>query len=329
VGFPAAVAASAAGILAKAGADEGVSIFTRDDVRAILSREADLQTLDAATDGVSLSALGEKVGARWILASVISKVDDDTVIETRLIDVAKAAVATRRLVKASDYGGAFADAVAAGAHLPLSPIFADRQGTIVVKVSEEGADVVIDDEQRGVTPFEAPITLGGGSHLVVVKKEGFIAYRQTVRVEKGSAQNIDVTLRPSADFLEAYKRFNGAMRIGAWSSVVVALGGAGAAGAMGYLFNEQNAETNRINDEIKAGDEGVQIDEEKQSALRADQAKSVQAANGFAAGLSVGAGAAVVGAALAVGFFVFGDDPKAADERESNSPRQREGASVG
>ena len=319
-GLPSSLRLTVASILAKAGADEGVSIFTSDDARAILDREAELQVLSADGDGVSLSELGKKVGARWVLASVVGKPDDDTLIEARLIDVERANVASRRITRASEYGGDFLEATRAAARLALSPIFASRQGTLTLTISEEGADVVVDEEQVGVAPLQQPLKLAGGTRLVVVKKQGFIVFREAVRMDKGVALTRDVVLRPSADFLESYRFTNGALRVGAWTTTAATVASAAAGLGFLYLFDQQNQVTRQLSTELEKGNEGVQIDEEQQAELGARVVASQNDAGLYGALASGGGTFAVVFAGTAIALWLFGQDPGRYDHLDDDAP---------
>jgi hypothetical protein len=100
-----AVAVTVSSIVAEIATTEGMAVFTREDARVVLEREADLQTIGAESDGASLTALGKKVGTGHVLACVITAVDEDIVVSARLIDVAKSAVVSRRTRAPSSRAG--------------------------------------------------------------------------------------------------------------------------------------------------------------------------------------------------------------------------------
>lgn len=315
------VGSTVVSVMARTIADEGVEVFTRADARALLERESDLQTLTGDADGLSLAALGEKLGARWVLASVVSAVDGDTLVEARLIDVEKSAVAARRLTRVSEYDGSFTDAVAAAARLAISPLFKGTTASIALTITEEGANVLIDDQQLAVSPVpKGSLSLPGGTHLVVVTKEGFIAWRKTFRVKGGEAFDESVALRPSPDYLASYQAKNGALRIGAWSSTILTVVAAAGGVTALYAWDQANQQTAAIGGELTKATDDVQIDEAEVAALQARQTASKNDAALFGA-LASGAGAfAVVAAAAAIGLWVFGDDPGRYDEVAVTGP---------
>ena len=69
------------------------------------------------------------------------------------------------------------DTVTVSAHLEESV----RYGTVVIACNEENASVIIDGVDRGTAPLQ--ISLAYGNHEIVVQKDGFSAYRETVRVQ--------------------------------------------------------------------------------------------------------------------------------------------------
>lgn len=69
------------------------------------------------------------------------------------------------------------DTVTVSAHLEESV----RYGTVVIACNEEDASVIIDGVDRGTAPLQ--ISLAYGNHEIVVQKDGFSAYRETVRVQ--------------------------------------------------------------------------------------------------------------------------------------------------
>jgi PEGA domain len=76
-----------------------------------------------------------------------------------------------------------------------------RVGTIEVRTSTEGGRVQIDERDRGVTPTGAPLRVSIGTHVVRVRKEGYVEIETRVEVAGGANIVVDATLRlvPSLD----------------------------------------------------------------------------------------------------------------------------------
>ncbi len=300
------VGATVSSLIAKTAEHEGFRVFTRDDAKVILGQSADLQELGGDADGASLSELGKAVGANHVVAAVVSAVDQDIVVQARLIDVKKAAVVSRREVKASDFGGALVAAVEAATRLALQPVFADQRGVLTLKVSEEGANVTVDDSLVGVTPLEKPLELAGGHHLLVVEKKGFIRHAEDVKVTKGATLARDVRLRPSVEFLEDYRAKNGLYRTLAWTTTIAGGALAVAAGGLAVPYALKSQEVLDTTAEYNAIPDITPEKAAEGNALVA-QARDEAALWSYAAA-AAGSGALIAGGAAAY-FWIFGDDP--------------------
>lgn len=319
-GLNAALSSSVLAAVGQAAQEEGLTVLTRDDVTDILTHAADLALLGSDADGPSLAMLGEKVGADYLLTSTVSQVDDDTVIHTRLVKVATSAVLVRREVRASQQGGLM-PALRAAAQLALAPVFAHLKGTLTVRVSEEGANVLVDDDLVGTSPVAA-LTLPGGVHTVAVTKEGFIREARTFRMTKGAALVEEFTLRPSVEFLEAYRAKNGLYRTLAWTTTGLALplvaGALG--GALGWMHF--NGESERLAADVAARQLPEYVpnpqggtplkNPELVAAEEQRTALGTQAVWSSAIGGVAGVGGLVSGV-LAGYFWIFGDDPQRYD----------------
>jgi hypothetical protein len=72
----------------------------------------------------------------------------------------------------------------------------EHVGELGIDPAEAGSNVVIDGQQRAVTPLAAPIRLDMGVHTVRLSKDGFQTIERQVSVAEGSARVIDGRLRP-------------------------------------------------------------------------------------------------------------------------------------
>jgi hypothetical protein len=72
---------------------------------------------------------------------------------------------------------------------------------VTLHVSEDGADVWIDDEPLGKTPLAGPVSLDIGTRRVRVKKDGFRIFEKAYPVGGSASPNIDITLEPQGGHL--------------------------------------------------------------------------------------------------------------------------------
>lgn len=314
VNMPEAVQRTVSSAIAQALEDEGMKTFTRDDVREIFGQASDLAVLDADADQLSLGTLGQAVGAEWIVAAVITKLDDgDVSVQMRLIDVAKATAAARRETRAADFGGDILAATKDATKLVLAPLFAHMKGTLALSITEEGADVLLDGQQIGVSPIEAAIPLSGGHHVLTVAKTGFIRHQETLRVEQGTSLKRDVALRPSRDFLLDYRSTNELFRTVAWTTTGGALVLAGVGVGFGVGWYMKNQEIPALHDaaQREAVDRGLNPETHPDEIAALQQPiEDAQFLGQLFSVVGIAAGAvAVASGAAAAYFWLFGDDP--------------------
>jgi len=299
--------------IGQAAADEGVQALTENDVATLLRSQATLQALGADADELSLSSLGKAVGATHLVTATIAKVKDDTQVSCRLVDVANAAVLARRTLLASEHGGGLLEAVRVATRLALAPVFKDRQGTLTLTVSESGADVLLDGDVVAVTPA-SPLQVPGGTHVVGVRKERFVSYRETLRIVGGETLDRLVRLRPSPDFLRTYKEDAGRMRVVAWSGTAVLVAGAAVAVLFVVKRNESLAEVTRLDANYAALSPADQLAQE--ATYNHDRGLAVSSADQSRLFSILGGAAGGVGL-LSGGFgWLFGNDPGRYDDLE-------------
>jgi hypothetical protein len=67
-------------------------------------------------------------------------------------------------------------------------------GTVLVTVSEAGADVSVDAEPVGTTPLSAPLALDLGKHTLRVNKNSFEPAERTIEIAGGNELSLAITL---------------------------------------------------------------------------------------------------------------------------------------
>ncbi|MFH1810759.1 MAG: PEGA domain-containing protein [Pseudomonadota bacterium] len=293
-------------------AEQGLQVLTKDDVREVIAHATDLQILGSDADQGSLAALGQAVGTPYLLATVVSAVDDDTLVQMRLIETAKAAVLCRREVKASEHGGSLVDAVTAAARLVSAPVFGSMRGTLHLTVSEEGANILIDGEQIGVSPLP-PTPIAGGYHVVAATAQGFIKQQETIHVQGDEVIARTFTLRPSPEFAREWRDTYGLYRTIAWVgtglAVPLALAGAGL-GAF-WVYRSQVSDPalySAVQDEVER--DLLQPTDPRYRELdasRTDAANTtaIVGSSGLVAGSLL-----LVSGGIALYFWLFGEDPE-------------------
>ncbi|HJJ48885.1 MAG TPA: PEGA domain-containing protein [Methanocorpusculum sp.] len=71
-----------------------------------------------------------------------------------------------------------------------------QTGTLQLTANVDGAAVYADKTLVGYTPLSAPLTLGAGTHEILVSKENYYDVRTTVEIEPGKTETCAVKLSP-------------------------------------------------------------------------------------------------------------------------------------
>jgi hypothetical protein len=78
----------------------------------------------------------------------------------------------------------------------------ERVTYLSIRVDEPGAEVLVDDQPRGVTPLSERLLVSVGNRKVVVQKAGYEREELIVRVGGGEGRSLHVKLRPKGDSAE-------------------------------------------------------------------------------------------------------------------------------
>ncbi len=319
-GVDASLKAGLLATMAEAAQKEGLSVMTSDDVKDLLNRASEQAALgvdDNADNAKAFAALGDVMGVQHLVSVTFTRDQEDTLVQARLINAELAEVVNRREVRASRWGGSLPEAAKVAIRVVLAPVFGHLKGTVSLSVTEEDASVRVDDEIIGTTPLQAPLTLPGGTHIISVTKDGFISFQETVQITKGTALTREVTLRPSEDFLNAYKlKAYSWLTLGtAMTAAAVPSVAAAAAGWGGYLYiffvaiPELNKRYEGIPDMVVDPQTGLAV-RNPDLDLYAEQRSNLDllAISSSAAGFAFLAGA-VLGGVVATTAFIFLENP--------------------
>ncbi len=186
-----------------------------------------------------------------------------------------------------------------------------RLARIRVKVSPPGARVFVG--QRPVTPAreEGWLYLEPGTHVVSVRKDGFITYVQKVALKRGERRDLEARLHPVKEYAPSERQtpraVAGRQRKATWAIATLGIGLAGAAGA-GALYGVGASRGSEAHDRYTgATTHSGGGTEEEVTGYRED----VESARRMLTGGHVLAGAAVV--AIGVSIYLFSSRSPAAD----------------
>jgi hypothetical protein len=190
------------------------SVLSSADVRQLLAIERSKQ-LVTGSSAPGLSALGTALGASHaVVGTVVRMSDGNLQVELRLLDTVSSKVISQKA-----FGPASMDKQAQAlpglAQELLGPLLQSQRGELLVRSREEAAEVWVDDALLASLPMLQPVKLPRGSHRLQLRKNGFIATTRNIRIEPNQLRVEEVTLLPSPEFAEAFKKRNTGLRVGA------------------------------------------------------------------------------------------------------------------
>ena len=269
-------------------------IVSEDDVKRMVSFDQMKTALTCDDQANCLAEIGEALGVPFMLTGTVAKLGSSYTLAFTLIEIEKARVEKRTSAVFSDV-----DKLLAGldteVERAVQSLLYREQGALLVLATEEGAEVAVDVNVIGTSPLPQQ-PFASGPHRITVNKEGFIQYALDIVVRPKELTSVDAVLRPSPEFIAAYKERTGGQRVAGVGSVVGGAAGVvlGAAGVSWFFVRREG---------IRA-DTGVAA----AAAVGVNGAEYAELAAAFWGGISavvVGAGLIGVGGVL----VATGEDP--------------------
>ncbi len=310
-GAPAETAASVTNLVASELDRIGVfKVVSGEDIRAMLTFEKTRQSLGCESDISCLAEIGGALGVDYIVAGSLGKLGDTFTLFLNLMDIKKAVVEGR--VQENVEGEAkLIPSVKRGVGQLVGKVLKDREGYLIITVSEPGATVKVDEQVRGVTPIRGRMTLAWGPHLVTVEKQGFVSFSEDVHIPAKQPMEKTVTLIPSMDFINAYESTHSKLRLGAWITSALAVVGLGGAAYFAVRQVQLADDLDPLRQQLEEGKEEVRSKAES-IARDGESARTLHF-------ISLGVGA--LGAGGAAFFWIAGDDPDKYERfREASAP---------
>ncbi|HSN14868.1 MAG TPA: PEGA domain-containing protein [Anaeromyxobacteraceae bacterium] len=284
-------------------------VVTSEAIRDMLAFEKQRQMM-GCTDGGCIAEIGGALGVDYIVSGKVTRIAAAAGLpETYNLDLTLSNVKKGQregsVVEAGKSEGEILGKVGRAVQKLVAKILAGRSGTLVISAAEAGAVVKIDDQVRGTTPLQGQISLPSGPHLVVVEKQGFVAWQKDVQIQPAKVVEETATLVPSPDFIQAYESKQRKLRVGAWAATGVAVAGIGLAvwgqiDANRLYGNETTPGTFLYaRRKLLDGDESFRAEA---TSLKSDvEQRQLLSA--------IGAGVGGAGAIAAAWFWIAGDDP--------------------
>jgi len=178
------------------------------------------------------TSIARATGATHVVRAVVKAQDRDYQVEVLLVDGTDGAQVASNADACQICGvaevGDILDAAAATLRTKLDNL-AQGPATLVVASSPAGAQVLIDGELKGVTPFNGPVL--AGKHVLRVSLEGYITVEREVTFVEGIEETQSFELEKVPSRLPA--------RPWGWVSLGVGIAGIGAATALAVIDDRE------------------------------------------------------------------------------------------
>lgn len=171
-----------------------------------ISRMMDFEAQKEAIGCSEASCLAEMVGAmgaEYLVTGSVALIGEQYLLQLQLFDIVNARVVQR---ESRDHKGSpseLFDVVSGAVKVLVRDLLAERAGTLVLSANEAEVTVRIDDRIVGVTPMPA-LEVAGGTHKLELTKEGFVTTAQDIDIVQGKTTTLDLRLRPSPAYRDAY-----------------------------------------------------------------------------------------------------------------------------
>lgn len=287
---------------ARMAALEVFDVFTEDDLRQLVDFDALRDTFaSCAEDDGCLSSYDQALGVPYLVTGIVDRIDGKTVLSLALLDLQEIKVVAR-LASTPTEAGAVVPAVHELVDQLLLPLREARTGQLILSVSEEGADLLLNGKIVGSTPVGTAKVAAGPVH-VEVAKEGFVRSKRVVTVAPGEQVEVRVVLVPGEEYIGRYKRIAWAMRIGAITAAGLTVASASAGAALWV--------TNQLLTQQLAQATGQSASPFEPLKVTPAEFFTLWTMRLFAYGLMA---AALPAAATAVGLFLIGEPPGRYDQ---------------
>ena len=269
-------------------------IVSEDDVKRMVDFDQMKTALTCDDQASCLADIGAALGVPFMLTGTVAKLGSSYTLALTLVEIDKARVEKRTSAVFTDV-----DKLLAGldteVERAVQSLLYKEQGSLLVVATEEGATIAVDGNALGTSPLPAT-SVASGPHRITINKDGFIQFALDVLVRPKETTTVDAVLRPSPEFLAAYKARSGGQRTAAWGTSVggVATTLVGGAGVGWFFFRREGLRSEK----------GVGPAED----IGVNGAEYAELAGAFWGGI----GAAVVGVGLVATsavLFSTGEDP--------------------
>jgi hypothetical protein len=210
-------------------------VVSHGEISQMLSFEQTKQLVGCRTSTSCIAELSGALGVARVVTGSIGRLGEDYVLYLVLIDSRTAQVVERESRTVKDVKE-LPQACEAAVRFLVRGMLAGRQGELVLRTVENGAEIEIDGKLVGIAPMPR-LQMPSGPHTVRVSKTGFVTFAKDIILPEREAQSLEVALAPSPDFISGYNQKASAIRGTAWAAGAAGLAAIGASVGVWFGYN--------------------------------------------------------------------------------------------
>jgi TolB-like protein len=273
-------------------------VVSSEDIRRMISVTIEKQ-MAGCEDATCLAEVGGALGARYIVSGTLAVLDDQLVLTLQLMDMSQNKVIAREMREMEKGSETLLDDGRTTARALVRVLLEQASGYLVVRLSEEGANIEINERLAAVSPSPR-LEVPSGPHRVAITKEGFIRWARDVEVVPNETTVADAVLIPSPEFVEDYESSASFYRITAWTLTGIGVGATATGAALLMLQGDERARLSSDIEDFNRGESDATRQDLNRRIDRVDREYKIYQAVAFG-------GVAALGAALY--FWLAGDPP--------------------
>jgi len=214
-------------------------VISRADIQQMLNFEESKQLVGCTSSSNCIAEIGGALGVARVVTGSVGKLGTSYVLNLSLLDTKTAKVIERETREAKSQE-ALVQAAQDGSRFLVRSLLEGKQGDVILRSSESGAEVEVDGKLVGLTPIPR-MKMASGPHTIRVSKKGFVTFARDIIVDDKEAMVIEPTLIPSTEFIADYDRVANGVRVGAYIGMGIGLAALVSGIVVRTTYNDQRA----------------------------------------------------------------------------------------
>lgn len=172
---------------------EGTELINPVDLQIALRKPANAEVASCGGGPKCAQQAGAIVQAQVVVFGTIGAVGDAFSLNLRALEVASGKEIARQRTSIAGTRHLLIPEMRLAAYRLIAP---DKiRGSLLVEIDVEGVEVEIDGTSVGTTPLKNAVSLTPGSHVVVLKRQGYSSFQQEFEIKPFDTARLQLDLR--------------------------------------------------------------------------------------------------------------------------------------